>query len=158
MEADACPDCGAPVTGGRAGCEALFHDLTYHVLSAPALGRYQRLIVDCYAMQHVERYGRSAKSYAAHLTGLCVGVERGGDGAINEAVRRWLDGRVDLAKPEILTQRGEITIADVLAAPGIEAEVARVQEWAASIWAAYASQHDLARQWIETALRRRSAS
>ncbi|GAC1654933.1 MAG: hypothetical protein NVS4B8_30120 [Herpetosiphon sp.] len=35
---------------------------------------------DAYCMQHIEPYCHSAKSYAAHLTRLCCGIEYGGDG------------------------------------------------------------------------------
>ena len=110
-------------------------------------------------MQHVERYGLSAKSYAAHLTGLCVAIEHGGDAAINEAVRQMLDGKgAPIEKPEILGQRGEITIVDVLAAPDVMAQVEMVKAWAASIWEAYESQQGIAREWIKDAGGRRGSN
>jgi hypothetical protein len=45
----------------------------------PAYATLRDLAFDAYYMQHVERYGRSAKSYAAHLARLCCGLEHHGD-------------------------------------------------------------------------------
>lgn len=103
-------------------------------------------------MQHVERYGHSAKSYAAHLTGLCCGVEHGSDPKIYAAIQRWLNGKVALDKPPILSQRGSMTIVDVLADQDVEKTRTRVQEWADCVWDAYVTQHEIARDWLKAVL------
>jgi hypothetical protein len=105
-----------------------------------------RLIVDCYAVQH-DAYIRSTRSLAAHLTGVCIGVERGGDPALLRAVQRWLGGAHELPKPAVPVRRGDVTIDDVIAAAPEERH-AVVRRWAGAVWAAWAEHQALARSWI----------
>ena len=145
-----CPACGAPL-GGRAGCQAAFDELSAGAWTSSARGAVHNLVVDAYSMQHPEDYGRSAKSYAAHLTGLCCGVELGGDARIYWAIPRWLDGAAAPAKPPLIVSRGVLTIAHVRSARGDAEHGERVRAWAASVWEAYASQQDVARAWLRAA-------
>jgi hypothetical protein len=108
-----------------------------------------RLIVDCYSLQH-DRYIQSGRSLAAHLTGVCVALEHGGDGSLQRAVQRWLSRTRDLAKPAVPATRGQVTIDDVIAAAPEERR-AVVRRWASSAWDAWADQHALARSWIAAA-------
>jgi hypothetical protein len=113
------------------------------------------LAFDAYCMQHPETYCRSAKSYAAHLTRLCCGLEHSGNPAVYAAIQRWLDGAVSIEKPELLLHRGQITIADVRAARSVEEHKKLVRAWAESVWEAYAAQQEIARSWIKAALNAR---
>jgi len=92
MSDDRCPACGATVSGGREGCQALMDDIQARAYSNPAFAATFNLGFDAYCMQHPEKYCVSAKSYAAHLTRLCCGVERGGEDSIYRAINRWLSG------------------------------------------------------------------
>lgn len=143
--ANICPDCGANVPNGREGCQALWDELFYiGAVTGPAF--------DAYCMQHLERYCASAKSYAAHLTRLCCGLEHDANPHIYTAIQKWLNGHRQLEKPPILPFLGALTIADVRDAP-TPAERTRVSRaWMDSVWEAYESQHDLARAWIQQAL------
>jgi uncharacterized protein DUF5946 len=115
--------------------------------------RVHRLMVDTYALQHPERYCASAKSLAAHLTGLCWLIERGGSRAVGgEPLRGWLNGKVPLEKPAIPAHRGTLTIADVMDAPDAAAYADAVDRWSRATWEAYAPLHAQARAWIELAL------
>ncbi|SRR5260221_6482791 len=146
-----CPECGATIDRRRVGCQALMDALHIQALSDPKLGRVYRLAFDTYCMQHVETYCRSAKSYAAHLTALCCGLEHGGDAAIYAAIQRWLNGNVPLEKPAILSERGSITVADIHIIEDVDEQIKRIPEWARSVWDAYQSQHEIARNWIQVA-------
>jgi hypothetical protein len=157
MSDDRCPACGAPVSGGRGGCQALMNDIQARAYTNSVYGATFKLGFDAYCMQHPEEYGLSAKSYAAHLTRLCCGVERGGEEAIYRAINRWLSANPTLEKPELLTFRGKMTVVDVIAASDPAGHHRLTREWAASVWEAYASQHDLARNWIDLALNRPAA-
>lgn len=150
MSVEKCPECGAEVVGGREGCADLYQQLTYQALDDVRVGSVLGLAFDTYCMQHVETYCVSAKSYAAHLTRLCVGIEHNGDQAILAALQRWYHGA--LPKPDLLPARGTIRLTDVqsVEAPGTKRE--KIREWALNVWAAYASQHAIARQWVEEAL------
>ena len=152
-----CPDCNAPVPGGREGCQALFDVLAAQVYLDPQRAAVHQLAFDAYCMQHPDTYGLSAKSYAAHLTRLCCGVEFGGDHRIYRAIAKWLNGRSPVAKPAVPAIRGTLTVATVAAATDSEEYAGLVDAWASDVWSAYADQHELARQWIVLAMENRSA-
>lgn len=147
-----CPACGAPL-GGRAGCQAVFDAVGALSWTSPVRGAVHNLAVDTYAMQHPEEYGRSAKSYAAHLLGLCCGIEHPGDAKLYWSIARWLDGGKLLDKPPLLASRGRSTIPVPGDAESDAQFAARVRVWAADVWDAYADQQALARQWLAEARR-----
>ncbi len=140
-----CPGCGAHVPGGREGCQALWHELVF------AGGLLPGAAFDAYCMQHLDQYCVSAKSYAAHLTRLCCGLEYDGNPHVYRAIQQWLNGNRRLEKPDMLPIFGSMTIADIRAAPP-EARARVAQSWVENVWSAYAPQHELARSWIELAL------
>lgn len=142
-----CPSCGAPLDG-RQGCQSMFEQLSALAWTTPVRGSVHNLLVDTYAMQHPEEYGRSAKSYAAHLTALCCGIEHEGDQKLYWAIARWLDGPAAVAKPGLISVRGHLTIADVATPPSESDYPAVVRRWASDVWAAYADQQHLARTWL----------
>lgn len=110
------------------------------------------LAFDAYCMQHLDTYCRSAKSYAAHLTRLCCGLEHGGAQTVYFAIQRWLNGSPSIERPEPPLQRGTLTVADALGTSDLEEYRKRVQAWASDVWAAYSTQHELARSWIQAAM------
>ena len=112
-----------------------------------------RLTVDVYCLQHPDRYCVSAKSLAAHLTGLCWTLAHDGDQRGLGELQRWLNGRVELTKPPLPSGRGDLTIAD-LAAAGREGYRATLDAWARSTWTAYEPLHGTAEAWIREALSR----
>ena len=102
-------------------------------------------------MQHPDRYCVSAKSLAAHLTGLAWAIEHGGDDSGLRALQRALDGRVELVKPALPTDRGRLTIANLASAVDTDAYLAGLDAWARSTWKAYGPLHQTAREWIAMA-------
>jgi len=142
-----CPSCGARL-GDRSGCQALFDELLAKAWESPQRASVHTLLVDAYALQHSEEYGRSAKSYAAHLLGLCCGVEAPRDRELYWAIPRWLDGPARLTRPADIHDRGDVTIAS-LRKPRDEADYTDlVRTWARNVWIAYAAQHETARAWL----------
>ncbi|MBX3084592.1 MAG: hypothetical protein KF716_23340 [Anaerolineae bacterium] len=152
-----CPECGARIAGGRVGCEALFNEFRFQALSNPHVGAVHWLAFDTYCMQHIDTYCQSAKSYAAHLTRLCCGLEFGGNLDIYAAIPRWLDGTITLEKPAVLEKRGSMTFVDVWNTSSVEETIQRIHTWANHVWTAYASQHALAHEWIRLALSHKPA-
>ncbi len=144
-----CPSCGA-LLGGRAGCQAVFDELSARAWTSPSRGRAHTLVVDTYSMQHPADYCRSAKSYAAHLTALCCGIEHTGNQQLYWAIARWLDGPGRLDKPAVIDCRGSMTIADIRAPRDERDYDALVRRWAESVWAMLAPQQPLARQWLDS--------
>src|SRR5690242_1070084 len=150
---DACSGCGALVEGGADGCQRLFDDCRVRELAELAQDYpATRLTVDIYCLQHPDRYCVSAKSLAAHLTGLAWALQHGGTDAGLRALQRWLNGRVDITKPAVPDARGSLTIGDVFGVTGRDAYLAAVDRWARSTWAAYSSLHLIAEHWIAQAV------
>jgi len=151
MSQDRCPECGAPISGGLAGCQDAWDKVGALAYINPAYGVVKDLAFDTYCMQHPGRYCRSAKSYAAHLTRLCCGLEYDGSALVYAAIQQWLDGFVDLKKPDVPENRGSMTVADVREAGDLAEHIRLVKAWAENVWEAYADQHDLAHWWIKLA-------
>jgi len=152
IASDRCPECGVSVIGGRAGCQAQYDEVNARAYSHPSYAATHALAFDAYCMQHLQPYCRSAKSYAAHLTRLCCGIEHAGNPKVYAAIQKWLNGSVAIEKPEALSNRRKMTVADVHLASNAEEHTKRVHEWAQCVWEAYTVQHDLARTWIKAAL------
>ncbi len=151
--ASACPDCGN--SAGGAGCLTMFEEVIAREFGDFRYGRRHRLTVDAYALQHPEPYLDSAKSFAAHLTGMCLALEFEDPAALNQAVRRWLDGPRDLTKPARLPVRpAALNVSHVHRASSAEEHLARVGEWAASVWREWTDFQPLAREWIAAATHR----
>lgn len=138
----------------EAECKAHFDETLVKEFSDYRYGRIHRLTVDTYSLQHADPYMISAKSFAAHLTGMCCAMEHEGDRDLLRTLQGWLGGkRHDLEKPPLLEDVGELTIAHILDARDAAEHERLVREWASDVWNAYAVYHGLARDWIETARR-----
>ena len=151
---DACGGCGLAIAGGETACQALFDAFRLHETAelAPSYAS-TRLTVDVYCLQHPDRYCVSAKSLAAHLTGLAWAIERGGSDAGLRALQRWLNGRVEITKPQVPGFRGTVTIGDLRDITDRESYLLAADGWARSTWDAYAPLHATARLWIDLAIR-----
>ncbi len=160
-ETERCTGCGAEVEDGTTGCQAIMEEFLARDFSDPTYFSVHRMVVDTYALQHPDRYCVSAKSLAAHLTGLCWLIEHAGSKALgSESLRRWLNGTPRILrteKPAIPESRGAVTILDVRGAPDAASYAQSVECWARSTWDAYAPLHRLAREWIQQALSRRNS-
>lgn len=105
------------------------------------------MLVDAYAMQHPEEYGVSPKSYIRHLFALLALLEHPGDERFYWATPESGPPIPAPPKPPLLTNRGAVTVAHPLGAVDDAAYQAAVQGWAEAVWAAYAPQHQLARDY-----------
>lgn len=73
-------ECGLRPMPGEPDCPAQRDALLARDFEQPVgYWRFHRLAVDAYCMQH-EDYIKSARSFAAHLCGLCIAFEHGNDG------------------------------------------------------------------------------
>jgi hypothetical protein len=131
------------------GCQALFDELRVREVAELARSYTStRLTIDVYCLQHPERYCVSAKSLAAHLTGLCWALEFGGSESGLRELQRKLNGRVGLVKPAIPASRGDLTVADIVPVSGPDEYLRALDRWARSTWAAYGDLQEIARAWI----------
>lgn len=146
-----CSECGAAI-GGEAECQTAFGRLRVEGPGRLIAYPVSRLVVDCYCLQHPAKYCKSAKSLAAHLVGLLVGLEFGGKAPVHEAVRRWLDSPSSLTKPEIPGFRGAVTILDIQGSTDEQAFVDHAHLWARTAWDSYGLLQSIARSWLNSAL------
>jgi uncharacterized protein DUF5946 len=145
-----CEDCGAPL-GGRAGCDAAFHELGARAYADARFAYRRRAVVDAYALQH-PAYILSLKSFAAHLCGLCAAAERAADSRAARAV--WSNLRIpsDATKPPLPSTRASLTVTGLLDAATAEDFRAAVDAWVADVWTAWTEHHALARRWLDYAI------
>jgi len=150
---DVCEGCGLRVAGGAVGCQAMFDEFRAREMSelAPSYAS-TRLTVDVYCLQHPDRFCVSAKSLAAHLTGLGWALERGGGEWGLRKLQRWLDSSPKLDKPALPAGHGAVTIADLASAPDTDAYMTALDRWARSTWTAYSELHEIAARWIDAAV------
>ena len=155
VEADAaCSSCGLVVEGGTQGCQRLFESIGLREYEDMRFARYHRIVVDVYAMQHPDRYGRSAKSFAAHLTGLCAWIDDEANAqSVNAAVQRWLSGPSPIEKPALPTSFGADTVRALVDTDDPVRYGQVLRRWARTTWDAYASLHSTAHAWIAAAQR-----
>jgi hypothetical protein len=148
-----CGSCGSAVEGGTEGCQRLFESIGLREYEDVRFARYHRVVVDVYAMQHPDRYGHSAKSFAAHLTGLCAWLEDESRAqSVNASVQRWLSGPSPIDRPELPANFGALTIVEVAGEDDPVRFGEALHRWARSTWDSYAPLHRIARVWIATAL------
>jgi hypothetical protein len=154
-----CTECGAKVPDEFSSCLELFMSILTPLGSKreehPDLAALHHLIVDTGALQHPQLGCKSAKSYAAHLTGLCCGLEYKGSQLVRAALQRWLNGSAEdigINRPTEPDYRGSLTIRYVYDAETDEELYTRAHEWASQVWEAYSSQHAIARDWIKKAM------
>lgn len=154
LSSDRCPECGAVVSGGAAGCRQLFDEVLAREFGDFRYAREHRLMVDAYSLQHPDEYMRSAKSYAAHLTGAYVALEHGSAAETNRAVQQWLSSPRPLQRPgqPAPGQRGSLTILHVHQAQAPDEHLRRIREWAQSAWGAWQEYRAIAERWTAEAL------
>jgi uncharacterized protein DUF5946 len=89
MNEEACPECGLRPEAGRPSCEAQRDELLVRDFEQPALyWSFHRMAVHACCLQH-SLYVASAKSFAAHLRGLCIAFDQANDAA---QLRSYNDG------------------------------------------------------------------
>ena len=149
-----CAGCSLLTEGGTAGCRKLFEELCAREWDNPISYRVHRMMVDAYCLQHPDEYCATAKSFAAHLTGMCCAIEHKSHPNVLRAVQQWLSGKAAVEKPPLPARRGELTLMQVYREQDPVPQMLAVNRWAQSTWNAYSALHPLARKWIEQAMER----
>ena len=149
-----CTGCGILVPEGTRGCRAMFDELAIRQWYSPLAYPVRRMIVDIYSLQHPHEFCASAKSLAAHLTGLCAALEHRDHPNLLRVLLEWLDSQPTLVKPTLPETRGAITIVPTFQASCVEEVHATADPWAHSVWEAYSGLHAQARAWVAEALAR----
>ncbi len=147
-----CEDCGAIVAEGGARCLKLFEEIIAKEFGDYRYGKIHRLTVDAYSLQHPDKYMRSGKSFAAHLTGVYVALQLKDPSGVNRAVQKWLGTNPKIVKPDALPKQKEnITITFIHNAVDAGEHERRVREWARAVWSAWSEHHALAKHLTDEA-------
>ena len=151
-----CP-CG--LAEGRAACQDLMNDVALRVRALAWTGSMPtwRLMHDVYCIQHEEEYCNRYVGLAAHLGGVCWGLEHGGREKGYRALQKFIEtkpwGEAPYPPaPGIPKDRGAVTVASLKEADDPERLAAGVDRWARSAWVAYAALQPLAREWVRAAM------
>ncbi len=158
-----CPGCGAhfaetdgPVHAymtSSPACWAAYGAVLAREYSDAVYADVHRLGVDAYAVQHPGGRSRQAiQSVGLHLVRLCLFLERNLTAAdANAAMLRAGKAKHEHVWLERPASLGAITVANVLAAEGVDAHNAMVRAWAESAWAAWYAHHPIVRRWADAA-------
>ena len=132
-------------------CWRAYGELLAREYQDPRYMRVHRLTVDAYAVQHpgVDT-PQSRNSVGIHLSRLLLFFERG-----------WPIERANAAMLTITAKKhrypwlvppagsGPLTVRHPLAAATPDEHAVRVEQWAQSVWAAWAGHHGAVRMWCE---------
>ena len=134
-------------------CWAMYGDVLAREYSDPRAFAVHRLTVDAYAAQHPGRPSkRSEQSVAVHLIALQLVLECGHPPAFASRMLARsvaVGGFVWLEPP---SERGTLTVADVVVAADATDHAARVERWARAVYEAWAPHHAQVRDWAARCL------
>ena len=154
-----CLACGYP--GDRQACQDAFNDVSLRVRALAWTGSLTtwRLMHDVYSVQHEEDFCGRWRGLIAHLGGVCLALEFGGQEKSYRALAKFierdhLEGQPYPPAPGIPEDRGSITVASLQDLNEPVLLVNGVDRWARSTWLAYESLQPLAREWVKLALAR----
>jgi hypothetical protein len=155
---DPCPGCG--YKAGRVACQDLFNDVALRVRALAWTGSMQtwRLLHDVYDIQHEADFCGRYKGLVAHLGGVCLALEHGGQERDYRRLQKlielnpWKDDPYP-PPPGIPISRGAITVASLEDAQSPEIIASGVDRWARSTWEAYRQLQPIARDWVKEALK-----
>lgn len=159
MKTNPCFSCGgayADVDGpvhrymrSSPGCWAAYGEVLAREYGDASFFEVHRLTVDTYAVQHPGSTDRqSIQSVGVHLIRLFLLLECGLpaelandamlEAAANKHAYTWLEPPPNL---------GDITVADVVMAEGVEEHKSLVRSWARCAWDAWSDYHGAIRTW-----------
>jgi hypothetical protein len=85
-----------------------------------------------------------------HLIGLCLLLEREASAQqTSKLLAQFLERPLSFGRLDAPTPNGSITVSDVAAARNRDDHARLVEQWATSVWHAWASHHVAVRSWID---------
>ena len=128
--------------------EEQYHELAYYTLAHTSADFIHQYVVDAFAAQHASASDKPIR-LAFALAGLYLHIEHHYSGkevqrahqALATAKRAWPMFSI----PE---HRGDVTVADVLAAAPGAARDRMIEAWCRSVWDAFAGSHPAVERWL----------
>lgn len=155
-----CIGCGAivadldhsshPYIGASPGCWAVYGDVLGREYGEFNYPECHRQTVDAYAAQHPGTPSRhSIQSVAMNLIGLHFAIERNlSSKQITQSLRLALQSADSFRWLDPPSFEGRLTVHDVASARDLAEHAQRVNEWAVSVWQAWAPHHETVRRWV----------
>ena len=129
-----------------------FDELSFYTLAHPDPAFIHQHIVDAFIAQTANEDTKPI-GIAFSLIGLCLYLEKNYTGKRVQSAHMALARRKrEWPKFDLPESRGEITIADVLREPPGKDRDAKIRDWCASVWAAYADNHQKVRDLVSSYL------
>jgi hypothetical protein len=121
--------------------ESLYHELMFYSLAHPDPAFLHQNVVDAYTAQNANATTKPIAITFA-LIGLYLHLERGFTGRqVQFAHMQMAKHRKPWLSPALPEARGEVLIADVLAAPAGPERDAAIHTWCQSVWQAFHGAH-----------------
>ena len=129
-----------------------YYELAYYTLSHKGEDFIHQHIVDAFAIQTANEHTKPIKiTYS--LIGIYLHIEKGYTGKQVQMAHVEMSKKSKIFPPIILpSNRGEISIADVLKITNTEQRDKQIHDWCASIWKAFATQQELIKNITESLL------
>lgn len=122
--------------------QPLYDELAFYTTAHPDPGFIHQNVVDAFAAQNADQSTKPMKIVFA-LAGLYLCLEKGFTGKqaqlAHMKMARWRKPWPTFPLPEA---RGDIRVADVLAAEPSEARDAMIRKWCQAVWDSWAHAHD----------------
>ena len=129
-----------------------YYELACYTLVHPDPLFIHQHIVDAYAAQHADAHSKPI-SIAFALAGLYLYLERGHSGRqVQQAHMQLARKKHPWPRFTLPTDRGTMTVADVLRADPGDARDEAIRQWAASVWEAWSASHDQVAAWVKEEL------
>ena len=129
-----------------------FDELSFYTLAHPDPAFIHQHIVDAFIAQTANEDTKPI-GIAFSLIGLCLYLEKNYTGKQVQVAHMALARRKrEWPKFDLPASRGEITIADVLREPPGKDRDAKIRDWCASVWEAYADSHQQVRDLVSSYL------
>jgi hypothetical protein len=130
-----------------------YDELSAYTLTHPDPAFIHQYVVDAFAARHAHTDTRPI-TLAFALVGLYVHLELHRTGRQVQRIHTLLARRRrQWPTFELPEHRGDITVADVLAAPAGPERDAAIETWCAAVWDAYSASHAAVVELVNSALR-----
>ncbi len=119
-----------------------YHELSFYTLSLQDKDFIHQHIVDAYAAQTADSNTKPITLFFS-LAGLYLLCEKNYSGKqVQQAHQRMASITKKFIKINLPTNRGYVSVADVLKEPSGTERNLMIKKWALSVWNAYSSQHE----------------
>jgi hypothetical protein len=124
--------------------QELFHELSYYTLDHPDKTYFiHQHIVDAFTAQTADITTKPI-GIIFSLAGLYLYIEKNYSGKrVQVAHQQMASGKKEWPAISLPEERGEITVADVLASPPGKDRDAMIRKWCHSVWSAYKDSHPI---------------